>query len=462
LPLPAGWTAGNVSAGTRHHGGGAVTDQQLDLQNYVVEHHSAHSPQGRGGVIYLWRPGKDRHAGHSATILIGDQDEAVLTVFSSNWAVIGPDNSEPSWSWVLRNERLIRAHLADREELDALLEAGDALNRIPPPAVRPLIGADQPEADDDDELQVADWTTLHRDEGEDVVPGLLLPGRWTQFVGAAKSGKSTLLVWTTLRVADGLHPYDASPQDPHRILWMDGEMGLADLADIVDGCGYEAEKLDGWWANTDQPRLDTPAGAERLLKLVDRLKAEVVALDGLNSFLSPGFAEKDDQGWRSLFRLTISPLKRRGIAVVSSDNLGKDTTRGSRGSSVKTDKADAVYAVVPLAGGARLRASHRRTVGFSAEFVMNVEGVESGDNRPIRYVRAGGSGWPVGTKECRAVIESLKLASDAGWVKVAVALKDAAARAVDPTPYQWRKTTVQAAIRWRKMDPIWVDQDVPS
>lgn len=132
VPLPTGWTP-SLGGGTRHQGGGAVTDAQLDVQNYVMENHGGHSPRGEGGVIYLWRPGKDRLGGHSATIIVGDQGDAVLTVFSSNWAVIGPDNGEPCWSWVLRSDHLVRAHLADSEELDALLAAGTALNAKPTP-----------------------------------------------------------------------------------------------------------------------------------------------------------------------------------------------------------------------------------------------------------------------------------------------------------------------------------------
>ena len=452
VTLPSGWSAGSIGGGTRHHGG-AVTDAQLDAQNHLIEHYSAHSPAaGRSGVIYLWRPGKDHHGGHSATIIVGDQGEAVITVFSSNWPGIGPDNGEASWSWVLRGDHLVRAHLADSEELDALLEAGTALGAEPDPRPPPKVVVT-----DDDRLYPIDWSLLHRDDGEDIVPGLLVPGRWTQMVGAPKSGKSTLLLWTTLQTAHGVHPFDATPLAARRVLWLDGEMGPVDLADLIDGCGYDPELLSTWWAVADQPRLDTPAGAERLTALVGELGVEVLVLDGLNSFLSPGFAEKDDQGWRSLFRLTIAPLKRAGLAIVSSDNLGKDITKGSRGSSVKTDKADVVYAVTRTNDGVKLQATHRRTVGFAESVTLAVEGVSDNDNRRIRYARTGGPSWPVGTKDCRAAIEELGLPADAGWPTVDRAFKVEVAKLEamggDSSPYRWRKTTVQAAIRWRKADP---------
>ena len=156
--------------------------------------------------------------------------------------------------------------------------------------------------------------------------------------------------------------------------------------------------------------------------------------------------------------MTIAPLKRAGLAIVSSDNLGKDITKGSRGSSVKTDKADVVYAVTRTNDGVKLHATHRRTVGFAETVTLVVEGVTDNDNRPIHYSRTGGPSWPVGTKDCRAAIEELGLPLDAGRPSVLKALKvramAVAAMGGDPTPYQWRKATVEAAIRWRKADPF--------
>lgn len=130
LVLPNGWTP-SLGGGTRHQGGTSITDEQLDVQSFVMEHHGGHSPRGRGGVIYLWRPGKDNHADHSATIIVGDSGDAVLNVFSSNWATIGPNDGALCWSWVLRGGRLVRAHLADSMELDTLLNAGTALHARP-------------------------------------------------------------------------------------------------------------------------------------------------------------------------------------------------------------------------------------------------------------------------------------------------------------------------------------------
>lgn len=80
-------TAASIGKGTRHHGG-SVTDAQQALCNFVIEHHGGHSVRVDGdGEMYLWRPGKTPRDGrHAATVLIGNQGDPILTVFSDNWS----------------------------------------------------------------------------------------------------------------------------------------------------------------------------------------------------------------------------------------------------------------------------------------------------------------------------------------------------------------------------------------
>jgi hypothetical protein len=88
---------------------------------------------------------------------------------------------------------------------------------------------------------------------------------------------------------------------------------------------------------TSQARHHTGAG--RLLRWVDRLAARVTVLDGVNGFVDPEATENDDNTWRMFYDRSIRPLKDRGLAVLSNDNMGKDASKGSRRSSVKNDKA---------------------------------------------------------------------------------------------------------------------------
>ena len=162
-------------------------------------------------------------------------------------------------------------------------------------------------------------------------------------------------------------------------------------------CGYEPPKLTHWWACDIPPRLDTTAGAALVVDFVRAHDIQVVVIDGINGTV--GGAEKDDQPWRLLFDYAIRPLKELGVAVVTADNLGKDSTLGPRGSSVKLDKADAVLNLTRTANGVNLHASHRRTAAYPLDTALVVYGLEG--DEPIHYRRALGAVYPDGTVEVR-------------------------------------------------------------
>ena len=89
LPQPVG-TGRRGSTGTRHRLG-AVTSQQQALANFVVTAHGGHSPDiWRDGSIHLVRPGKLAKDGSSASIIVGEDGDALLTVFSDHWPGLPP------------------------------------------------------------------------------------------------------------------------------------------------------------------------------------------------------------------------------------------------------------------------------------------------------------------------------------------------------------------------------------
>ena len=84
--------------------------------------------------------------------------------------------------------------------------------------------------------------------------------------------------------------------------------------------------------------LDTAGGGLDLLALCDVYgidSGDVIVLDSLQRVTSG--PENDADTARALDRHTGQPLKRRGVAVVRSDNLGKQADRGARGSAGKRD-----------------------------------------------------------------------------------------------------------------------------
>lgn len=307
------------------------------------------------------------------------------------------------------------------------------------------------QSDDDGLLVLIDWNVVH-DPEDDLVEGLVIPARWTQFVAPAKAGKSSLLMFVAVELSEGRNPFDGSPIEPVRVLYCDGEMGRDDLEELIVATGQDPARLANLHTSCERVRLDTETGAVRLLGRVDDLGVRLVVLDGLNGFVAPGASEKDDTTWRPVFDLAVRPLKTRGVAVVSGDNMGKDQTRGSRGSSVKTDKADGVVEIHPTDKGVRLHPSHGRGGAYIAkDLSLDAEGFDR--SRPIRYRRASGS-WPEGTTAGVALLDELGVPLDQGRCKIRARLREEIAKAetagLDADRFRVANEALAAAIRYRK------------
>jgi hypothetical protein len=98
--------AGRSGGGTKHRRG-AVAAEQQELCDHVVARHGAHSVDvWRDGSMHVVRPGKLAKDGSSASIIVGDDGDALLTVFSDNWPLIGkrPGDTQPR-SWGSRHRR---------------------------------------------------------------------------------------------------------------------------------------------------------------------------------------------------------------------------------------------------------------------------------------------------------------------------------------------------------------------
>ena len=159
-----------------------------------------------------------------------------------------------------------------------------------------------------------------------------------------------------------------------------------------------------------------------------------------------------------MFDLAIMPLKRRGVAIASTDNMGRDRTRGARGSTLKVDKPDAVIELRRLDHGIRLATTHQRGGNFLGTLDLDAEGFDRSVS--IRYWRSAG-GWPPGTKAAVAVLDRLGAPFDDGRRKARSRLADeiAAAEAaqLDPADYRIGNEALAAAVRFRKarmFDPM--------
>jgi hypothetical protein len=316
------------------------------------------------------------------------------------------------------------------------------------------------DSDDDGMVPLVDWTKPH-DEVDDIVDRLVRPGRWLQFVASAKQGKSSLTLFMAIELSEGRDPFDGTAQAPVTVLYCDGEMGASDLGELIRDCGHDPARLENLHCTVEPMRLDLAKGPDRLLSRVDDLlarnptQAMVVVLDGLNGFVNPEASENGDETWKPFYRRAVQPLKRQGIAVVSNDNMGKDKTRGSRGSSVKNDKADAVVEVRRTDQGTRLKATHGRGGAYIDVLDLGSEGFDRA--KPIRYWRITTS-WPAGTAAAAAVLDSLGIPVAEGRRKVRARLNDEVAKAtaagLDADRFRIANEALGAALRYRKQPAV--------
>ena len=295
-------------------------------------------------------------------------------------------------------------------------------------------------------VELIDWRTIH-DHGDEIVDGLIIPGRWTALAAKAKAGKTTLQMFITVEISEGRDPFDGTPREPVVVLYVDGEMGRFDLEERLRELGHiDPTKLARWFATDLPPRLDTIEGGTALVVAAKQLGAQVVVIDGVNGTVDG--AEKDDVTWRSFFDNTIMPLKRAGVAVITGDNLGKDESLGPRGSSVKVDKPDAVILLSRTDDGVKLRTSHRRSSAYPAERTLSIVGVDG--ECAVAY-HTTNSAWPAGTADVAALLDELSIPLDHGRWKIRQRLDELKANAGDPTRFQVRNDALAAAIRYRKI-----------
>jgi len=198
-----------------------------------------------------------------------------------------------------------------------------------------------------------DWTAVL--EGEQPEPNwyaepLIEAGTLVALYSPAKAGKSLLLLDICAALAAGRSVLGNPAREPVRVLYLDAENTRADLAERLRGMGYAPADLARlvYVSFPSLPALDTAAGGQALLALVEEHQPAVLVLDTVSRFVQGD--ENEAQTYADLYRHTLVGLKRRGVAVVRLDHAGKDMTRGQRGSSAKSADVDAVWRLAPGPG----------------------------------------------------------------------------------------------------------------
>jgi hypothetical protein len=231
---------------------------------------------------------------------------------------------------------------------------------------------------------ILDWDAFFSTDfgSVELLPGrLLAPGQQITIIGDGKAGKSLLVLEWLWRVASGRPFLGDRAHDPIPALYVDAENGQEQIQERLFSYGAGPGRM-GLLTYASFPPvrpLDTPGGGADLMAMVRASGARVVVLDTVSRFISGPENEADT--WLALYRNTLLPLKREGIASVRLDHFGKDKDRGGRGSSAKTQDVDHVWELTAEGGGMlSLKRTHTRTGVGPGYFPIRREARQDGDN----------------------------------------------------------------------------------
>lgn len=179
-----------------------------------------------------------------------------------------------------------------------------------------------------------------------------LPGKFTErgqqvaLVGDGKVGKTLFVHDWLYRCVTGRPFLGDRPRAALRVLYFDRENSLRDIVTRMMAFGARPEDLQERFDYRRFPKFSggldaAPVAIAELMAIVEASEPDVVVLDTVSRFIEG--KENDSDTWLALYRRLHAPLKDQGIACVRLDHMGKDTERGSRGSSAKSQDVDHVW-----------------------------------------------------------------------------------------------------------------------
>jgi len=288
-----------------------------------------------------------------------------------------------------------------------------------------------------------DWRALYAKEHTDddwLLEPLIPRGRGVSVVAKAKSEKSLLYLYLAASLAAGRPVLRRPAGDPVDVMYLDMEMTEDDVLDRLTEMGFGAEDLDHlhYHLLPSLSPLDTTAGGAEVVELAHHYKAELVIVDTLSRVLSG--PENDSDTIRNYYTYTGRPLKAAGVANVRLDHLGKDATKGGRGSSAKADDVDLVWEITRRdQDHLDLKATHKRMSWVPATAHLHRT------DDPISYQLVDNT-WPAGTAGVATALDRLNVTLDASRSKA----RDVLHEANVPTG---GNAVLSAALRYRRTDP---------
>lgn len=184
------------------------------------------------------------------------------------------------------------------------------------------------------------------------LPGKFMErGQQVSFVADGKVGKSLFAHDWLWRCVTGRSFLGDERREPLRVLYFDRENGLRDIVTRMQSLGASPDELRGGFDYRMFPKFSggldaAPIAVAELLAIVDEVGPDIVILDTVSRFISG--KENDSDTWLQLYGRVHAPLKDRGIACGRLDHMGKDSEKGSRGSSAKSQDVDHVWEMTRL------------------------------------------------------------------------------------------------------------------
>ncbi|WP_405797221.1 bifunctional DNA primase/polymerase [Streptomyces sp. NBC_01506] len=239
----------------------------------------------------------------------------------------------------------------DRNDFSGLIapEPEAATPAEPPAAVEPEAEEEPP-----NRFVRLDWHQAFATDFSKIewLPGKFMErGQQVSIVGDGKVGKTLFVHDWLWRAVTGRSFLGDERRAPLYVLYFDRENGLRDIVTRMQGFGATAAELTERFDYRMFPKFSggldaAPLAVAELMSIVDEVRPDVVIFDTVSRFISG--KENDSDTWLQFYSRVHAPLKSRGIAGTRLDHMGKDTDKGSRGSSAKSQDVDHVWEMTRL------------------------------------------------------------------------------------------------------------------
>lgn len=206
----------------------------------------------------------------------------------------------------------------------------------------------EPAVPSEDRFPSIDWKEAYRNY-EDNPATHFLTGKWLEraqqmsLIGDGKVGKSVFMWNWCVKAINGEAFLGDEARDPIDVLYFDRENNEREIVRTMISFGYSPAHLKRFDYRLF-PRFDGSLNgkggraAKELLAIVDEVRPDVVVLDTVSRYITGD--ENSSETWLSLYQKVHAELKARGVACIRLDHFGKDSGKGARGSSAKTQDVD--------------------------------------------------------------------------------------------------------------------------